>query len=285
MTRLALALVPLLCAAQACTVVVEPGEAQCETTEDCDARGFSGARCVDQLCEADPWGCLGQVVEPEPDLTKHVDFDVRFSFAIDNLPVSDVTVDVCRKIDFDCSGTATADFPKGLTSDANGVVHFSVVQGFDGYVRVRSPDIVDALVYVGRPLLEPPGVDEVRLLTPIGYLGLADLAGKEADLTRGTAILLAFNCVGVAASGVRFTVPAAVADAGSSEFYLINQAPVTPPDATATDADGFGGFYNLIPGQTVATALMAENDFYIGESSFQVLANTITYVLIAPTPK
>ena len=74
MNRLVLAMLPLLLAAEGCSVVLEPGEAQCETTADCEARGFAGSVCTNSVCEKAPvpvvdpvWGCLGNVVEPMPD--------------------------------------------------------------------------------------------------------------------------------------------------------------------------------------------------------------------------
>src|SRR6185436_996419 len=65
------ALLPILLGSGGCTVVLSPGEQQCETAKDCEARGFSGAECKAGVCEKveeiDPiWGCVGNVVEPKP---------------------------------------------------------------------------------------------------------------------------------------------------------------------------------------------------------------------------
>ena len=38
-------------------------------------------------------------------------------------------------------------------------------------------------------------------------------------------------------------------------------------------------------GAALAQSFRAEDDTYIGESSFRVLANTLSYVQIAPTPQ
>jgi hypothetical protein len=157
------------------------------------------------------------------------------------------------------------------------------VQGFDGFVRITDPEIVDSRVYVGRPIVAPPTVKEIQLLRPSEYEALAAIALNEADPERGTAIILAVDCQGESASGVRFE--SANADSESSAFYLINQAPTIPPTATATDADGFGGFFNLPPSAAVARSFRAVDDVFVGESSFQVLASTISYVQIAPTPQ
>ena len=65
------------------------------------------------------------------------------------------------------------------------------------------------------------------------------------------------------------------ADAASLEFYLINQAPTTPPTATATDVDGFGGFFNLPVSAAVVRAYRDSDDVYIGESSFHVARRSL----------
>jgi hypothetical protein len=282
-----LAILPLVLLSAGCTVLLDPGEQQCDTAKDCAARGFAGAACVAHVCEkaasvVDPvWGCLGHVVEPVPDPTKKVDLSERLTYT-DQSPVTMATVDVCDKLDIGCTST-NPDFPKGLSPDSNGLVKLSVIEGFDGFVRIAGPDLVDSRVFVGRPIVTPPAVKSVRLLTLSEYQLLVSFAQLSIDPTRGTAILYAVDCQGLAGSGVRFETPNA--DAQSQEFYLINQIPTSPPTATATDVDGFGGFFNLPVGPSVARAQRASDGAFIGESSFQVLANTISYVQISPTPK
>jgi len=285
--RLVLAMLPLLLSTVGCTVLLTPGEAQCETAKDCEGRGFAGAVCVKGVCEEAPvvdpvWGCLGDVVEPVPDKTKSFEFSIGLVFAGSKAPVTTATVDICDKLDITCTGTA-ANFPKGLKPGPDGVLKVSLIQGFDGFVRITSPDIVDSRVYVGRPIVAPPVVKEVWLLPPSDYDVLAAAAKLTVDPARGTAILLAHDCQGLAVGGVRFESPNA--DADSTEFYLTNQFPTTPPAATSTDVDGYGGFFNLPTGASVARSIRDEDHASIGESSFQIFANTISYVQISPTPK
>lgn len=297
MNRLVWPILPLLLGAQGCTVVLKPGEAQCETAADCGARGFATAACVEQVCvqpdaavAVDPvWGCLGNVVEPTPDVTKQVAFPISVVFATSGAPVTWVTVDLCSKIDINCTGS-DPKFPKGLKPDADGVLNMSVYQGFDGFVRLSNAPggppadaFVDTRVYVGRPIVKPPVTQAVRLFRPTEVDALASLASATVDPTRGTAIFFAVDCQGKPGSKVRFTTKSS--DASSIEFYLINQAPTAPPDATETDADGFGGFFNLKTGAAIGTATRSAGNVYVGESSFQVLAGTISFVQIGPTPK
>lgn len=275
--------------AQACSVIVEGDEAQCSTDMDCVARGFSEGTCVEQVCVEpevvdDPvWGCLGNVVEPKPDPSKSVEFEVRLAYAVGGAAVSTETVvDVCDKLDITCADPDPA-YPKGLSPDAEGMVDLVVPEGFDGFVQVTGPDLVDSRVYVGRPVVEPPPVEEIQLLSPSDLNLLATLAGDEPDPTRGTAIVLVVDCGGEGVGGVRFETPNA--DSETAQFYLINQAPTLPPTATATDVDGFGGYFNLPLGASVVRAFRDEDDVFVGESSFQILEATISYVLVAPTPQ
>jgi hypothetical protein len=275
-----------LLGATACSALLSPGELQCESATDCADRGFASAACVDNVCVeptvVDPkWGCLGHVVEPWPDRTKKVPLEIRLVLAFDKSAVKTAVVDVCDKLDLQCAGT-NPDYPKAVKPAADGMVKLSVVQGFDGFVRITDPTIVDTRVYVGRPLLDQPSFNEVRLLRPSDYEGIAAIAGLDVDPARGTAILAAVDCTGESVSGVRFKSPEA--DAKSTEFYLINQVPAKPPAAGSTDHDGFGGFFNLKPATALARAYRAKDDAFIGESSFQVLANTISFVLIRPSP-
>ncbi len=290
MYRGLVALVPLVWLAQSCTVVLSPGEAQCEVDADCVDRGFEGGTCQSSVCVeptiVDPiWGCLGNVQEPTPDPSQSVSLSIRLAYANGNqdLPVT-ATIDICDKLDVNCT-VDSPDFPKNLHPGAGGIASLTVKQGFDGFVQIKDDSIMDSRVYVGRPLIVAPSITEIQLLRPLDYETLAIVAsgGAMPDPTRGTAILRVADCSDSAVSGVRFE--ATTADAGSTEFYLVGQSPVTPPTATATDADGFGGFFNLPTGPVVARALRDEDDVFIGESSFQTLAYTISYVLIAPTPE
>jgi hypothetical protein len=309
--RVVVAMLPVLLACGGCSVILEPGESQCETAKDCAARGFDNAVCkegvcttqctVDKDCEdlgltgqicksnvceeppPDPvWGCLGHVVEPTADPSKLVEFDVPLRNSTDSSPVTNVTVDTCDKLDFTCTGTNPA-FPKGLHPDADGIMHMSLFQGFDGFVRITSPDYMEGRLFPGRPIVKPLALTEVKLVKPADYEFLASFAKKQVDPTRGTAILYGVNCQAKPNGGIRFSVP--TADTNSAEFYLVNLVPTAYPTAKATDSGGFGGFFNLPVGQTVVTSTRAVDQTYIGESGFQVLANTISYVMIAPTPK
>src|SRR5262249_25157432 len=149
-----------------CSVVLAPGEQQCETAKDCEARGFTGATCTANVCQKieDPvWGCLGNVTEPTPDMTKKVELSVQLQYVGDKSPITMATIDVCAKLDIDCTGMSS-DYPKGLHPDKMGFVKLSLIQGFDGFVSVKGPDIMDSRVFVGRPNVKPPAPKAIWLL-------------------------------------------------------------------------------------------------------------------------
>jgi hypothetical protein len=273
----------------ACSIVLDPDQSQCVTTSDCTARGFADAVCNAGVCAMAPpvdpvWGCLGDIPNPVPDPTKKVTFTERMAFQEDESAATNIIVDVCDSIDIDCTST-DPNFPKGLVPDSDGNITITVIQGFNGFVRVTPTTLnycVDSRVFIGRPLVAPPSVKEVRLIKPADYDVLVEASHLQVDATRGTAIFDAEDCSGNPVAGITFTCPDA--DSDSQVFYLINQFPELPPMATSTDADGFGGFINLPVGDTNAKSIRASDMKPIGESSFQVLANTISYVLLSPTP-
>jgi len=271
--------------AQGCNLVVAGDEVQCASDADCATRGFQNAACVEQVCvSADGpqtvWGCLDNLVTETPDPTNTVSFDIDLVYAVGGAVSMSTVIDVCDKLDPGCTGSG---LPKGLNPNGNGTVRVEVPEGFDGFVKIEGPDLVDSRVYVGRPLFGPPSVEEIQLFAPVEFSALANSEGIDPDPTRGTAIVLGIDCRGDGAAGLRFD--ATNTDDDTTAFYLVNQQPVTPPSVTSTDGDGFGGYFNMPVGAAVVQAIRAEDDRYIGESSFQILAETISYVLVSPTPQ
>jgi hypothetical protein len=283
MNRLVPAILSTCLASTGCTLLLDPGQVQCEKTADCAGHGLATPSCVNNVCAEAPdpvWGCLGNVVEPVPDPTKMVTLTEQLVLAAGGSPVTMVTVDVCKKEDVMCATPS----PAGLVPDANGFVTFSVPQGFQGFVRISGqPTIVESEVYVGRPIFTQPSVKSIELLTPADYSALAALAGQMVNTALGTSIVLGFDCQGLAAAGISFettnTIPGT-----TQQFYLIDMLPEKVPTATATDGDGFGGFFNMPTGPALVKSYRAAGDVYIGESSFAVKADTIAYVLVSPTP-
>jgi hypothetical protein len=279
-------MLPAVLALAGCSVVLDPGQVQCNATADCTARGFMDATCESNVCvkavAVDPlWGCVGHVTAPTPDPSKKITITEQLIRAATGSPVTNVTCDVCDKLDYGCTGT-NPDFPKGLHPDKNGNVTAAVPQGFDGFVRVLGPTTLNSLIFIGQPLITPPSVKVIQLLEPTDYTTIAAVAHLKVDMTRGTTILEGVDCQGNPQAGISFKIN--VGDSETVPFYLIDFLPQEPPMATSTDSEGYGGFFNMPVGGWVAKAFRASNQECIGESSFRIEADTISYVLVAPSP-
>ena len=75
------------------------------------------------------------------------------------------------------------------------------------------------------------------------------------------------------------------AESGGDEFYLFDRSAAVPPNATATDEHGLGGFFNLPTGVTVLRAFHGGDDAFVGEGSFEIQSEGIAYVHVGPTPQ
>lgn len=283
-----------------CSLALDPGEQQCSTSEDCVSSGYKDLVCSGHVCQRsaatpdaaptadadagpppDPiWGCLGHVPKPTWDSSQLLHFTLTLNY-LDKSPVADATVDVCDISDVTCTGTDPR-YPKGLKPDGAGNVAIAVLQGFDGFIWIRGPDVMESRFYVGQPLLQPPTIKILSLIKPKDYPLILNLAHQTVDLTRGSAIFFVADCSAHAASGVKFSSPEA--DDKSKLFYLVNALPLLPPGISATDVEGFGGFFNLPEGSAAVEARRASDDAFVGRSSFVVSPNSISFVYVTPSP-
>lgn len=205
---------------------------------------------------------------------------IRLVEATSAQAVVEAVVDACDALDVSCV-SANPAFPKGLSPDADGFVNAIVPEGFEGFLRIEGSGFVSSRLFLG-PLGVPPSpAFTVQLVRPSELAVMSSLVASSLDPSRGTAIFSVKDCSGARAAGIRFALP--TADAASHEFFLINQAPVAPPAAKATDGDGLGGYFNVPPGQTVVRALRGPDDAFAGEAAFHVLPETLAYVDLDPT--
>ena len=155
------------CAATAaCSLVLKAEGQQCNTDDDCAARGasFAGTRCVQQVCVGDNsaggsvggagtagaggaggpggtagsganteprWACLGKVPPPvagaEP-------VDVAVAVQDDaSTPVTNLVGRVCTNLDINC----LSPYKEGLVADAGGIFRFQVPPTFVGYLELE----------------------------------------------------------------------------------------------------------------------------------------------------
>jgi len=106
----------------ACSIVLEPSEKQCEVDADCIARGFAQQTCVDNVCIAGKWACLGNVEKPveTPGVT-HT-WQGRFIDISTRMPPADLNVKLCSNPDINCE----SPLAEGIPVAADGIVEFRV---------------------------------------------------------------------------------------------------------------------------------------------------------------
>jgi hypothetical protein len=272
-----LALGGVALAGMSCTVLVEPNRQQCAVDADCQARGaaFAGSHCIDSVCAPDPaWACVGSVSWPPPKVSR-VTVTIQFRDIITNAPLTDVTVNVCRKFDYDC----TQPIETGLHPPASGDLALQLDAGFDGFLEMNMEGTLPGLFYFYPPVNEDRTIAGLPLLTTGILTQVLALSGKTYDPQKGVALVGAMDCRNLPAEGVHIWTTDA--DADTTAFYVIKKI----PSATAmlTDASGEGGLVNLKPGSVGLTGTLQDGRS-LGTVTVVVRPMGITYTSIVPSP-
>jgi hypothetical protein len=262
-----------------CSIMVEPNRQQCAVDADCKARGgaFANALCVDAVCTPDPdpaWSCLKSVTWPPPRSTR-VTVTVKFRDIVTNAPLTAVSVNICRKFDYDC----TQPIQTGLHPPESGDLAFQVDAGFDGFLEMNMMGALPGLFFFYPPVNEDREIVGLPLL-PAGILTqVSALSGKPYIPEKGVALLGAMDCRNLPAQGVH--IWSADADSDTSAFYVVKKIPST--SAMVTDESGQGGLINLKPG-SVSLSGNLQDGRNIGTVTVVVRPMGITYTSLVPSP-
>ena len=301
---------------------------QCNTEVDCAKRGgaFANAACVNRVCVARPpdpmsdagdaseassdpvWGCLGHVVMGTPQ-SATVKVSVPFWDLIRMVPINDVAMRTCTKLDVTCSRPTQSAVP----ADSDGIVMLDVPALFDGYGQVFSlnnadsgevdasgdaGDVGDAaseagdangvpskyvpsLVFFNPPLVRDTTYNRVPLFVPNDIKVLAAVQGNSWDEQHfGMAFVGALDCAGKPAAGVAWEP--SITDAMTKRFYYFNGLP--DEAAVSTDSTGFAGLLNAPPGTITFTARVQATGQKIGSATMLVRAGVASYTYLAPVP-
>jgi hypothetical protein len=237
------------------------------------------------------WSCLGNVQEPGPSagsLKNGVVF-------IDFLTMGRLTgfdVKLCFAVDSTCSTPLEA-----YTDDA-GFVAFSFmkfttllfphleVAGSDAGPSTYPP----ALLYPPRRafthtwltgwLFLSRGVFENEFPTWDRNLGLVSIAAHDCNPFSNFSGAGGFGNTGNRAAGIQFVA----SPVGPSTIVAYVQNGAYSTTATATDTNGFGAIVNLTPGDVTLVARRQDNGQPIGTITVPVRADTITGVVLDPSP-
>ena len=256
-----------------CSVVVDANRVQCNTDADCTARGsaFASATCVDSLCTASSkWACLSS---PPAASNAAGPFLVTMHVAdlISHAPLPGVRADLCRKLDVACSDPAST-----VTSDSTGTISLQVEAAFSGYVWLQGDAIVPTLYFFNPTIDRDTDIPSLSMSTPAARGALLGQLG--ADTARADILLDAWDCTGVTASAVDFSIAPASSDVIS--YYLSSGLPTrgTGP----TDSTGYGGFVNLTAGTVTVTATDTVSQQHISDLTLVVRPGTATWARMVP---
>ena len=265
-----------------CTALVDANRPQCSTTADCTSRGeeFAGSVCNAGLCEMaqaeqlDPrWACE----TPQPGDTAAYKLTMHLQDAVSMKPLPGITAQLCRKLDLECLEPVTT-----TAADELGTVVMQIEAGLDGYVQLTGAKVAPSLYFLTPPKSGDVNLASVPLASPLAALGIVGTAGG-GDATwlkdRGIALLNAFDCNGVAAADISFSIGGAP-DPATFIFYLVNALPTTT--ITATDATGYGGLVNVPEGVTTVSALLQPSGRKVSKISFLVRAGYVSYSSVTP---
>jgi hypothetical protein len=256
-----------------CPNEVEPGS--CKTDSECSA---SGSVCFKTGCaNADTvaaFRCKPAMPGAAP--PEQLTYGLRVREFVTQQAPKRMTILACRPNDVSCENPVA----RYVDDAGSGDVSLQLPYGFQGFLDLRSDDIVTELFYFTKPYTEPKS----RLLlvaTPQTVEILVGAAGYVSDPSRGLVIVEGYDCAGQAASGISF----GDSDRGGARFYLINSAPNFESAVTARDEVSdlaLGGFFNAVVGFTRISARIGEDGPLLGEFNVNVRPNTITYLEIHP---
>lgn len=178
------------------------------------------------------WGCASTPLPvPEEDVT----LTIRFADVVTGAAPDITSARLCALLDSACmSPILDLDF-------VDGEAEATVSPGFEGYVEVMATDIAPSLVYIA------PAVRNEERFTPLVPDALIDTSASLLGLMfnrkeRGIMIAQVRDCTGEFAAGISMEM--SKADDETTRFYGM-----LPDDtATATSADGTGGFLNVPEG-------------------------------------
>ncbi len=309
--------------AAACSLLLDTSPVQCKTAADCDSRGgaFVGMACENNVCvaaeagadagkdagvdadagsvDAGPWGCLGDVTAPTTG-QNDVNVIVPLVDLSTQKPVTaaDVFARICAKIDVNCTSPLTSgDAGVILSPDANGLLHLTLPNGFDGYVPIDPivPDggapsdagdagppnvFVPSLVFFNPPIVTDAVYTTIIMVRAAELGGIAQAVGTTLDPNLGALFMETVDCDLHPAAGVSIALDSITTT--TQGFYFKGGLPTL--NAPSTDVTGYAGFVNVPVTTHTVTGTVAATKQKIGTATVFTRQSTISYTVMAPSP-
>jgi hypothetical protein len=266
-----------------CSVVIDVDNKQCTTNQDCEALGpaFSGATCEANVCVGGPWSGEGgapgmndeELVCEKPEPSSEA--TVKYSFAPIYLPGSEpddptFSIKACNPADLECAKPVYGP----IEVNAGKPEDFLVPPGFQGYFEVKNADMLDALVFMGRPIQQDTVGWNITMPTRTLVTQLSVATGESVDPELGIIISVARDCEALPLQGVKFSN-----SKEGLQYYFVNNFPDTSLKETA--AQGAVGFANVPISTTTLTATMSTGQ-ELTSANIRVKPRTVSLVELFP---
>ncbi len=191
---------------------------------------------------------------------------------------NDAAIRLCSAWDIACSSPVESRRLSMAELQRDSALTFALPQGFEGYAELQAPGHVPLLYFLQPPFGEEAQLPVATLMTRGGVDRFAQALQVDLSPERGSALLVARDCVGQGSSGLRYEV--SEADARAVRFYLAGGVPTT--GAIQTDASGRGGFVNLPAGAFFVTASFAEAVPAVVKQGIFIRPGWISYARLTP---
>jgi hypothetical protein len=242
--------------------------------------------CMKQCAFGNYWACVGHVTWP---LAQPRPLSVTVG-VVDFGNASQGTRDLSAEVCTGCPCTALTPLYTGETN-SKGLFSYTIDNvvdeaghGLDGCLQISSPDVVPMYVYWDYPFSVSVGIADgtnpnelIRSVTPMEFQAYQNSLGIMQDASLGYVSGIVKDCLGFPAPGVQVKVDGD--QTGIERWYgTLNLS------ATATDATGLVGFFNVPVGDRLLTATPI--GLVRPSSLFEVAsqAGVITETQIYPTP-
>jgi hypothetical protein len=237
--------------------------------------GPCSAACGDGL----DWTCVDRPVWPSP-TTMPVTFETQVYDSQTKAPVAGVSVSMCRFAD-----QCNAPLGPPVTSDAQGFVRAPVTPtvleglGADTFAQLTLTGYLPSLYFLGYPVTGPvaPIGEPLVEIIPSGSLT------PDVDPSLGIVQIGVYDCVGVAAAGVTFSISSM--GPKTAPFYWEDTSTMSKTLTATTNAGAVlgGGFINVPPGNDVTvTATPVTLNKPSAQAHVIVRAGALTDVFLFP---
>lgn len=279
-----------------CTVLFDAEEVQCETTDDCAARGLVGT-CQRGLCVAEPeggggagsqggggagpWACIGNVEWPQENMAETANVSLTAIKLIGQTPFEGLAIRSCAPFDLACDPPLSE-----AISGADGRFTIDVYEGFRGHFYAPPPASWPEMAPIYLQVLPPPTAGEENLAGNLNLASMAELESivsvldKERKPGFGAIFFTAFDCDGNRAKDISVT-PDTV-DPDTFAVY-VNDNGFPSATLVGTSARGEGAIANVPPGYITLRGISLEAGLYF-EETVLVVADAITGIPIVPSP-